>query len=173
MYIQPQHVFCNDFRKVKMALALYPDVVNLTIERSYPIHNAVGRQYSTNVIKLLLRHGASVNKSGTNLCSYAEWYLPLQNAVVKKKWVWAREIIKHGARVTDSVRQAYTTAPAKERRWFEDWTRHKERMAAVIPELLIRAAYSYGVPPLEVKPGIIIPGRQGYEDSLQRYLLMS
>lgn len=173
MYIQPQHIFSKNVEHVKRALALYPDVVNLTIERSYPIHNAIARQYPTNIIKLLLRHGASVNKSGTTLCSFAFWYMPIEYSVANKKWVWARELIKHGARITDSVRQAYARAPAKERRWFQDWTLHKKLMAAVIPELLIRAAYSYGVPPLEVKPGITVPGRQGYQDSLQSYLLTS
>jgi hypothetical protein len=173
MHIEARHAFSRDLRVVKAALAWYPDSANMKKDNKYPLNNAVNNNYPTSVIKCLLRHGANPNTEGILLSWYYHMkpigYLAIDMAVSYKKWVWCRVLIQHGAKITGYVKDKYAEAPAAERAWFKAWTGHRDLFAALIPELLERASYSYNVPPLEVKPGIIVPGRQGYQDSLNTF----
>jgi hypothetical protein len=173
MHIEARHAFSRDLRVVKAALYWYPDSVNMKHDHTYPLNNAINNKYPTSVIKCLLRHGANPNTEGTLFSWYYHMrpigYTAIDMAISYKNWVWCRTLIQHGAKITGYVKDKYAEAPAAERTWFKAWTRHRELFSELTPGLLERASYSYNVPPLEVKPGIIVPGRQGYQDSLNTF----
>jgi hypothetical protein len=175
MLIEPHHVFSTDLRVVKAALALYPESVNMRNEKqSYPLDHALALGFSRSVIKCLLSHGANPNaevpQPNWRYHSREIRLVPMDFAIFRKNWICARMLIHYGAKITDYIKMKYTQAPKRERVWFESLVQHRERMALLVPELMERAADSFCVPPLEVKPGISVPGRQGYQDSLQSYL---
>ena len=95
--------------------------------------------------------------------------MPIDMAISNKQWVWCRTLIQHGAKITSYAKDKYAEAPAAEQAWFKAWMRRRDLFSELSPGLLERASYSYNVPPLEVKPGIIVPGRQGYQDSLNTF----
>jgi hypothetical protein len=140
----------------------------------YPLHHAISIGFSRSVVSCLLRYGANPNaevpQPNWRYHSREIRLVPIDFAIFRENWICARNLIQYGARTTDYVKIKYAQAPKKERIWFNALIQHRERMAALAPELLQRALYSFNVPPLEVKPGIIVPGRQGYQDSLQSYL---
>lgn len=173
MQIEAYHVFSRDLRVVKAAVAWYPDCVNMKKDDTYPLNNAIINKYPTSIVKCLLRHGANPNTEGR----IPKWYyhmIPISYsaidmAISKRNWVCCRAMIQHGAKISSTTKNTYAYAPEKERAWFEAWMRHRELFAVLTLELLEKAAYSYTVPPLEVKPGIIVPGRQGYQESLNTF----
>jgi len=174
MHIEPHHVFSKDLRVVKAALALYPESANMQNEKqSYPLHHALSLGFPRGIVKCLLRHGANPNadvpQPNWRYHSREIRLVPMDFAIFRENWICARMLIQYGAKITDYIKMRYTQAPKQERAWFTALTLHRERMAALVPELLERAGYSFSVPPLEVKPGIIVPGRQGYQDSLNTY----
>jgi hypothetical protein len=91
-------------------------------------------------------------------------------AAIDRNWIVLRQFIQHRGEITATIEGIYTRAPAKERRWFVALNTHRKRFTELVPGLICRAFASYHVPPLEVKPGIIIPGRQGYQDAYTAYL---
>ena len=178
MHIEPHHAFSKDLRVVKAALALYPESVNMRNEKqSYPLDHALAVGFPRSVVKCLLRHGANPNaevpQPNWRYHSREIRLVPMDFAIFRGNWICARMLIQYGAKITDYIKKKYAEAPKAERLWFEALVQHRERMALLVPELVERAAYSFSVPPLEVKPGISVPGRQGYQDSLQSYLSAS
>ena len=178
MFLREIHILSNNLRTVKATLESYPDIINMEQEymqgNTYPLMNAMESNYPTNIIRFLLKHGANPNQT----VSTAQWYYhstpiitnPLKMALNCKNWLWMRLLIHHGAKITPTVEIAYKTAPSKEKKWFIDWTTHRQQFSILIPELIERSAYSYHVPPIEVKPGITIPGRQGFQDTQTHWL---
>jgi len=175
MLIEPQHVFSKDLRLVKAALDLYPESVTMRNEKQcYPLDHALALGFPRSVVHCLLRHGANPNaevpQPNWRYHSREIKLVPMDFAIFRENWICARMLIHYGAKITDYIKMKYTQAPKRERLWFEALVQHRERMALLAPELVERAADSFCVPPLEVKPGIIVPGRQGYQGSLQSYL---
>jgi len=173
MHIEARHVFWNSLRVVKAALHWYPDSITMQYNNASPLGNAISNKYQISVIKCLLRHGANLNAEIRMTRWYYHMqpisYLPINIVLCDKNWVLSRTLIQYGAKITSYVKEKYAEAPPKERLWFKAWMRHRDLFAALTPGLLERASYSYNVPPLEVKPGIIVPGRQGYQDSLNTF----
>jgi hypothetical protein len=144
---------------VKAALLEDPSSIDITYTSygvtktllTYVLENG----YPRSVIKFLLDSGAKAT---------------MHNVSMTKCWITKRMILQHIPSIAMNAHlqhYTYMKAPKKEWRWFEDFTRQRIRFVlSVTPELLERARAVDATPPLRVREGITIPGRQGYHDAL-------
>ena len=161
---QESDIFTKNIHLLKATIRTYPDLVTTRRHNTYPLFHAITNRYPRNIIKCLLDHGANPN------LEISPPWSPILMVAIDRNWIVLRECIQHRGEITKAIEGLYTRAPAKERRWFMALTTHRKQFAQVVPELISRAGASYHTPPLEVKPGIIIPGRQGYQDAEAAYL---
>jgi hypothetical protein len=125
-----------------------------------PLENAVyNKEYSRKIIKLLLDNGA-------------RQYGLLAFLVQTKNWIVARMFLEHGAfnEVTGTIKVLYKKyAPLAERRCFDAFCLFIERIPVLIHEMKKKVEALYFAPPIEIKPGIIRPGGQGYYDAMKSF----
>ena len=144
---------------VKAALLENPSCIDTDIVMysrvMTPLAYALENGHPRSVIKFLLDSGAKAT---------------MQNVSMTKCWITKRMILQHIPSIATNAHlqhYAYLKAPKKEWKWFEQFTQQRIRFVlSVTPELLERARAVDATPPLRVREGITIPGRQGYEDAL-------
>lgn len=111
-------------------------------------------RYSRSIIKVLLDSGATVRMTY------------VQNSPC---WIVRRMMLQHMpsiARTAHQLDYLYRKAPKAEQEWFKHFTGQRIRFVlSVTPELIQRATEVQATPPLYVG-GIVIPGRQGYQDAI-------
>jgi hypothetical protein len=154
--------FSRNLDQVKHAVYLDPSCIytKSTLEewhRLYalsPLEHAIYYNYPLSIIKFLLRCGSYVN---------------LQFLTYTQNWIIRRNIIQHIPSIVsnvDGIRNIYTKAPKKEKIWIDSFLKNREIFVKEItPQLLAKVSETYGIPPIQIKPGFTVPGRQGYVEA--------
>ena len=154
--------FSRNLDQVKHAVYLDPSCIytKSTLEEwhglynLYPLEHAIWYNYPISIIRFLLRSGSSVD---------------LQFLSYTKNWIIRRNIIQYIPSIVsnvDGIRNIYTKAPKKEKIWIDSFLKNREVFVKEItPQLLAKVSETYGIPPIEIKPGFTVPGRQGYVDA--------
>jgi hypothetical protein len=147
------NVFSHRADVVRDAIRKNPDCVNTRVPFT-PLINAIQCKYSRSIIKALLDSGAS----------------PTMTLVHSSRcWIVRRMLLQHMpsiAHTVHSIHYLYMKAPKAEREWFKHFSAQRIRFVlSVTPELIQRATEAQATPPLYVG-GVIIPGRQGYQDAM-------
>jgi len=134
--------------------------------------------YPMNIITYLADNGARL--SGTFV--ETAYVSHIRDSLRPVRWTLRRMFLKHGAyldRILNKNANDFTgwgawmngtDISAKEKEWFKDFARWRYAFAAEIgKEIKIKAAQVNYVPPIKIRDGYIVPGRQGYLDSLHAF----
>jgi hypothetical protein len=136
--------------------------------------------YPMNIITYLANNGARLSATFIETAYVSH----IRDSLRPVRWTLRRMFLKHGAYL-DRILQRNDNnfngwgawingadISAKERQWFKDFASWRYAFAVEIgKEIKIKADQVYYTPPIEIRAGFIVPGRQGYLDSLENFTL--
>jgi len=119
-----------------------------------PLRFALEQGYARSIVKFLVNAGAPVYPT---------------HIEIAKDWPLKRFLLRRLTIFPPWLADLYTKAPAAELRWFRSFMKHRHLFLGLTPELLAKADEAQYIPPVTIKPGLTVPGRQGYLDAYSVY----